>query len=53
MKESLIMSGLIRVHKKGKSAIPPLLNSPEVLSSVSKKGKFLAETFPVTLILMT
>ena len=31
------------VLKKGKSAIPPLFNRPEVLSSASDKAKLLAE----------
>ena len=33
------------VLNKGKSAIPPLLNSPEVLSSASGKAKLFAENF--------
>ena len=33
------------VLNNGKSAIPPLFNSPEVLSSVSNKLKLLAENF--------
>ena len=33
------------VLSKGKSAIPPLLNSPEVLFSVSDKAKLFAENF--------
>ena len=33
------------VLNKGKSAIPPLFNSPEVLSSVSHKPKLFAENF--------
>ena len=33
------------VLNKGKSAIPPLFNSPEVLSSASDKAKFFAENF--------
>ena len=33
------------VLKKGKSAIPPLFNGPEVLSSASDKGKLFAENF--------
>ena len=40
------------VLKKGKSAIPPLFNGPEVLSSGSDKAKLL-KTFLRTLILMT
>ena len=33
------------VLKKGKSAIPPLFNSPEVLCSASDKAKLFAENF--------
>ena len=33
------------VLNKGKSAIPPLLNGPEVLSSASGKAKLFAENF--------
>ena len=33
------------VLNKGKSAIPPLMNGPEVLSSASDKVKLLAENF--------
>ena len=33
------------VPNKGKSALPPLFNSPEVLSSASDKAKFFAENF--------
>ena len=33
------------VLNKGKSAIPPLFNGPEVLSSASDKGKLFAENF--------
>ena len=33
------------VLNKGKSAIPPLMNGPEVLSSASDKVKLLAESF--------
>ena len=33
------------VLNKGKSAIPPLLNGPEKLSSASDKGKLFAENF--------
>ena len=33
------------VLNKGKSAIPPLFNGPEVLSSASDKAKFFAENF--------
>ena len=33
------------VLNKGKSAIPSLLNGPEVLSSASDKSKFFAENF--------
>ena len=35
------------VLNKGKSAIPPLFNSPEVLSSASDKAKLFAENFSV------
>ena len=33
------------VLKKGKSAIPPLFNNPEVFSSVSDKAKLFADNF--------
>ena len=33
------------VLNKGKSAIPPIFNSPEVLSSASDKAKLFAENF--------
>ena len=33
------------VLNKGKSAIPPLFNGPEELSSASDKAKFLAQNF--------
>ena len=33
------------VLNKGKSAMPPLFNRPEVLSSASEKAKFFAEHF--------
>ena len=33
------------VLNKGKSAIPPLFNNPEVLSSASDKAKLFAENF--------
>ena len=33
------------ILKKGKSAIPPLFNGPEVLSSGSDKAKLFAENF--------
>ena len=33
------------VHSKGKSAIPPLFNSPEVLSSASDKAKLFTTNF--------
>ena len=33
------------VLNKGKSAIPPLFNEPEVLSSASDKAKLFAKTF--------
>ena len=35
------------VLNKGKSAIPPLFNGPEVLSSASDKAKLFAENFSV------
>ena len=35
------------VLNKGKSAIPPLFNGPEVLSSASDKAKLFAENFPL------
>ena len=41
------------VLKKGKSAIPPLFNRSEVLSSASDKVKLFAENFSLNLILMT
>ena len=41
------------VSDKGKSAIPPLFNDPEVLSSASDEAKFLLKPFLRTLILMT
>ena len=41
------------VLNKGKSAISPLLNSLQVLSSASDKAKFFAKNFLRTLILMT
>ena len=41
------------VLNKGKSAIPPLFNGPEVLSSASDKANYLLKTFPRTQILMT
>ena len=51
------VSGLLQlangVFDKGKSAIPPLFNDPEVLSSASDEAKFLLKTFLRTLILMT
>ena len=34
-----------RVLNKGKSAIPPLLNSPEMLSSASDKAKLFPKNF--------
>ena len=43
----------ISVLNNGKSAIPPLFNGPEVLSSTSDKAKLFAENFLRTLILMT
>ena len=36
---------LLNVFNKGKSSIPPLFNSPEVLSSTPDKAKFFAENF--------
>ena len=36
---------LVTSGKSGKSAIPPLLNGPEVLSSASDKAKLFAENF--------
>ena len=36
------------VINKGKSAIPPLFNGPEVLSSASDKAKLFAENFSLT-----
>ena len=33
------------IFNKGKSAIPPLFNGPEVFSSVSDKAKLFAENF--------
>ena len=33
------------ILNKGKSTIPPLFNSPEVLSSATDKAKLLAENF--------
>ena len=41
------------VLNKGKSAIPPLFNSLQVLSSASDKAKFFPKNFLRTLILMT
>ena len=41
------------VLNKGKSAIPPLFNSLEVLPSAYNKAKLFAGTFLRTLILMT
>ena len=41
------------VLNKGKSAIPPLFNGPEVLSSASDEAKLFAENFSMNLILMT
>ena len=38
---------------KGKSALPPLFNSPDLLSSASDKANCLLKTFLRTLILMT
>ena len=43
---ALVTSGkLLIVSNKGKSAIPPLFNGPEVLSSASDKGNLFAENF--------
>ena len=36
---------LLIVFKKGKSAIPPLFNSPEVLTSKSDKARLFAENY--------
>ena len=41
------------VLNKGKSAIPPLFNGPEVLPSASDKAKLFAKTFLRTLTLMS
>ena len=41
------------VLNKGKSAIAPLFNGPELLSSASDKAKLFAENFLRTLIMMT
>ena len=41
------------VLNKGKSAVPPIFNGPEVLSSVPDKAKLFAETSLRTLIPMT
>ena len=41
------------VLNKGKSAIPPLFNSSEVLSSVSDKAKLFPENFSMNSNLMT
>ena len=41
------------VLNKGKSAIPPLFNRPEVLSSASDKAKLFAENFSMNSNLMT
>ena len=37
--------GELPIMFKGKSAIPPLLNGPEVLSSTSDKAELFAENF--------
>ena len=37
--------GTFSVLNKGKSAIPPLFNSPEVMSSASDKAKWFAQNF--------
>ena len=42
-----------KVPNKGKSALPPLFNCPEMLSSASDKANCLLKTFLRTLILMT
>ena len=41
------------VLNKGKSAIPPLFNGPNMLSSASNKAKIFAKNFMRTLILKT
>ena len=41
--KSLLLSR--NLHNKGKSAIPPLFNGPEVLSSASDKAKLFAKNF--------
>ena len=41
------------VFSKGKSAIPPLFNGPEVLPSASDKAKLFSKTFLRSIILMT
>ena len=41
--KSLLLSR--NLHSKGKSAIPPLSNGPEVLSSAFNKAKLFAENF--------
>ena len=41
------------VLSNGKSAMPPLFNGQEVLSSASDKAELFAKTFPRTLILIT
>ena len=40
------------VLNKGKSAIPPLFNDPEVLPSATDKAKLFAETFSKNSVLM-
>ena len=41
------------VLNKGKSAIPPQINGPEVLSLAPNKAKLFAKIFQITLILKT
>ena len=44
-KESITTLGLRTFVNKGKSAMPPQFNGPEVLSSASDKAKFFAKLF--------
>ena len=44
-KESITSQKSGSLANKGKSAIPPLFNEPEVLSSTSEKAKLFAENF--------
>ena len=44
-KESITTLGLGTFVNKGKSAMPPQFNGPEVLSSASDKAKFFAKLF--------